>query len=50
MFFSSIKSEKKRAEQVLSGIGGWDCGGEVAQIIYTHVNKCKNNKIKGEKN
>jgi hypothetical protein len=26
------------------------CGGEeVAQIMYTHVNNCKNNKIKGEK-
>jgi hypothetical protein len=22
---------------------------EVAQIVYTHLSKCKNNKIKGEK-
>jgi hypothetical protein len=26
----------------------WE-GGEVAQTMYTHVSKCKNNKIKGEK-
>jgi hypothetical protein len=24
-------------------------GGEVAQTMYTHVSKCKNDKIKGEK-
>jgi hypothetical protein len=24
-------------------------GGEAAQTIYTHVSKCKNDKIKGEK-
>jgi hypothetical protein len=29
--------------------GGWE-GEEVAQTMYTHVSKCKNNKIKGEKN
>jgi hypothetical protein len=23
--------------------------GEVAQTMYTHVSKCKNNKIKGKK-
>jgi hypothetical protein len=31
------------------GIGSaqrWGGGGEVAQIMYTHVSKCKNNKIK----
>jgi hypothetical protein len=26
--------------------GGWGWGGEVAQTMYTHVGKCKNNKIK----
>jgi predicted RNA-binding protein YlqC (UPF0109 family) len=36
--FSSIKSEK-RVEQILPGRQG-----EVAQTIYTHVSKCKNNK------
>jgi hypothetical protein len=41
--FSSTKSEK-RAEQVLPGRGR-----EVAQTVYTHCNKCKNDKIKGEK-
>jgi hypothetical protein len=53
---------KKRAEQVLPGSGGgesgWVRGGEgwrgaVAQTMYTHVSKCKNNnkilkKIKNE--
>jgi hypothetical protein len=24
-------------------------GGMVAQTMYTHVSKCKNNKIKGER-
>jgi hypothetical protein len=43
--FSSIKSENKRVEQVLPGSGG---GRErkVAQIMYMHVNKRKNSKIK----
>jgi hypothetical protein len=36
-------------EQVLPGSGG-GVEGEVAQTMNTHVNKCKNNKIKGEKN
>jgi hypothetical protein len=46
---------EKRAEQVLTRSRGWrwgltEVGGEVAQTMYTHVSKCKNNKIKGEKN
>jgi hypothetical protein len=46
--FSSTKPENKRAEQVLprSGREGWGVrGGEAAQTMYTHVSKCKNNKI-----
>jgi hypothetical protein len=44
---SSIKSEKKRAEQVLPGSrGGEWVVGEVAEIMYIHVSKCKNDKIK----
>jgi hypothetical protein len=39
--FSSTKSENKRAEQVLPGGRG-----QVAQLIYTHVSKWKNNKTK----
>jgi hypothetical protein len=35
--------ENKREEQVLIGTGRW---GEVTQIMYTHVSKCKNEKIK----
>jgi hypothetical protein len=45
IFFSSTKSENKRVEQVLPG-RGWGKGEEVAQIIYTHVSKCKNDKRK----
>jgi hypothetical protein len=45
--FSSTKSENKGAEQVVprrgSG-GGRVCG--VAQIMCTHVSKCKNDKTK----
>jgi hypothetical protein len=41
----STKTENKRLEQVLPR--SWR-GGEVAQAMYTHVSKCKNNKIKGE--
>jgi hypothetical protein len=37
--------EKKRAEQVLSGSRGLEVGGEVAQTMYTHVSKYKNDKI-----
>jgi hypothetical protein len=32
------------------GVGDVGGGGEVAQTMYTHVSKCKNDKIKGEKN
>jgi hypothetical protein len=43
---------EKRAEQVFPGSGGEGRGrfggcGEVAQTMYTHVSKCKNDKIKG---
>jgi hypothetical protein len=40
--------ENKRAEQVLPGsrVGS---GGEVAQTMYTHMSKCKNDKIKERK-
>jgi hypothetical protein len=49
--------ENKRVEQVLpgskegvegsgKGVGGGGQGGEVAQIMYTHMNKCKNNNKK----
>jgi hypothetical protein len=49
--FSSTKSENKREEQVLpksreAGGEQWGWSGEVAQTIYTHVSKCKNDKIK----
>jgi hypothetical protein len=39
--FSSTKSENNRVEQVLLEVG-W----RVAQIMYTLVSKCKNDKIK----
>jgi hypothetical protein len=44
--FSSTKLENKRAEQVLPGGVGRQ---EVAQIMSTHVSKCKNDKIKFKK-
>jgi hypothetical protein len=40
-FMLSSISENKRAEQALS-----QRGMEVTQIMYTHVSKCKNDKIK----
>jgi hypothetical protein len=45
--FSSTKLAK-RTEQVLPGSGGEERGlrgqgGEVAQTMYTHMNKCINN-------
>jgi hypothetical protein len=47
------KSEHKRAEQVLPGsqLWGWvgERSGEVAQTMYTHISKCKNDKIKERK-
>jgi hypothetical protein len=45
MFSLQQKSENKRVEQVLPRNGG----GEVAQIMYTHESKCKNDKIKFKK-
>jgi hypothetical protein len=48
--FSSRKSENKRAEQVQPrkrGVSGRK--GEVAQTMYTHISKCKNDKIKERK-
>jgi hypothetical protein len=44
MFSLQKNSENKRAEQVLSGSGE-----EVAQTMYTHVNNCKNDKIRKRK-
>jgi hypothetical protein len=31
-------------------VGRRGVGGEVAQTMYTHVSRCKKDKIKGEKN
>jgi hypothetical protein len=42
--FSSKISENKRAKQVLPGSGVGR--GEVAQIMYIHVSKFKNDQIK----
>jgi hypothetical protein len=48
--FFSTKSEKKRAEQVLSRGGeGGEVLGMVVKIMYTHISKCKNDKIKFKK-
>jgi hypothetical protein len=44
-FFNKVE------EQVLPGVAGQGVGGrgEVAQIMYTHISKCKNNKIKSSR-
>jgi hypothetical protein len=47
-FFSSAKLGNKRVEQILPRHGREE--EEVAQVMYTHVSKCKNNKIKILKN
>jgi hypothetical protein len=39
------KSENKRAKRAKKVLPG-SSGGEVAQIMYTHISKCKNDKIK----
>jgi hypothetical protein len=46
-WLQETKSENKRAEQICleTRVEEWG-GGEVVRIIYTHVSKCKNNKIK----
>jgi hypothetical protein len=36
-------------QEVRTGSAGSRGGGEVAQIRYTHISKCKNDKIKKEK-
>jgi hypothetical protein len=41
--FSSRKLENKRVERTA---WEWGKGGEVAQTMYAHVSKCKNDKIK----
>jgi hypothetical protein len=41
-FFNKFR-EQEPVEQVLPLVGGKR---EVARIMYTHVSKCKNNKIK----
>jgi hypothetical protein len=43
--FSLQQNWRRRQNRFCPKVGGE----EVAQTIYTHVNKCKNNKIKGEK-
>jgi hypothetical protein len=47
--FSSAKLENRKAEQILPRGRGGGWGGvrfEVAQIMYTHVSKCKTIKNK----
>jgi hypothetical protein len=45
----STKSEDKKVEQVLPRSRGRG-EGEVAQIMYIHISKCKNDKVKFLKN
>jgi hypothetical protein len=46
--FSLQQSQRKREWNRFcseAGVGGGGGGREVVQIMYTHVNKCKNDKI-----
>jgi hypothetical protein len=45
--FSLYQNQRKGRTDSACKRGG--DGGEVAQTMYTHVRKCKNYKIKGEK-
>jgi hypothetical protein len=45
MGLGEIKSQA-RGHTLKTRGGGW----EVAQTMYTHVSKCNNDKVKGEKN
>jgi hypothetical protein len=48
--FNKIRQEGRTGSARKQGVGGnGRGGGEVAQTIYAHVSKCKNNKIKREK-
>jgi hypothetical protein len=38
--FNKIRKQEGRTGSA------WNCQGEVAQTMYTHVSKCKNDKIK----
>jgi hypothetical protein len=51
MFSLQQNGENKREEQVLLGsrLGGDENRCNVAQKMYTHVSKCKNDKIKERK-
>jgi hypothetical protein len=46
--FSFKQYQRREAEQILpgSGVGGW----VMAQTMYTHLNKCKNNKRRKKQN
>jgi hypothetical protein len=45
--FNKIREEDGR--QVLPGSRGLGVGGKVAQTMYTHVSKCKNDKRRKKK-
>jgi hypothetical protein len=44
VFFNKSREQKSR-----TGSAQWQLGRRGQQIMYTHVNKCKNNKIKNLK-
>jgi hypothetical protein len=45
--FSVQQNQRRGQNRFCLEVGDW--GRELAQTIYTHVSKCKNNKIKGER-
>jgi hypothetical protein len=47
--FSPQQNQRRGQNRFCLEVGGWGGLGEVAQTMYTHVSKCKNDKIKREK-
>jgi hypothetical protein len=47
--FNKIREEDRKSSAGSGGFGWEEVVGEVAQKMYTHVSKCKNDKIKREK-
>jgi hypothetical protein len=51
LMISLQQNRRRRGQNKFCLELGWaGVGGEVTQTMYTHVSKCKNDKIKGEKN
>jgi hypothetical protein len=47
--FNKIRKEGRTGSAWKQGLGVVEGWGEVARTMYTHVSKCRNDKIKGER-